>query len=858
MYGGRLWAGGRDFRGRVGTSDAIAKPLEALLYLKSHIVSHQNSDPTIQNPTPTVECFIRILGPYFRLIITQPHSPHIIPLIMTTPTPPPAVNAAAVSLNAIVGAPTARSSTIENLAFALTLQRKQREFVKSFRAATLSRRRLRASCLIQRFARGIHGWVYTTITLPLALPLPSTDVIGDDIITAATTMDDGPDPLADIRQHIPRLAASTARAIDALRLAEASFDTATNELPSAITLEDNLQLLSTLVWGIPQLRPMQLRSLVTVLHKKRIIVVDKTSGGKSHSIRMLGSLLKGVHFIFHPVLAMTADQMPKFCCGSDLYGLIQAYNLDEVATTRTVQRRIIARLLRLAKDTTTTIFFFCSPQFLVTKQSFLQSIIDLAKKGIVRSISIDEAHLWAKQGSSFREDIRQLKHDFFLPIFRDPKFSPLFFGVTATMSQITRSILSDLTTIGFPPDCRVWADFNQFEQDSIVMNHIVTSDYTRSLKKVVDYLADNEGSAFIYCNSKALTNQLLTPLETKIDERGIVADVIHIHGSLTKEEKFAFTSLLVGAITVPDFHPRALIATAAADVAIDDSRVEYVLNIEFPEDCATAVQRKGRASREGQPAQFTIVASLTGYISKVSQIYRQLDGPDKADNEDDTIGGGYMRATKQKKKAGNDRSFPLSVAQRKKLVSNQLAEFDVVANLYFLNRGCQQRRLQLYLSLGEMDSLPFGMEPCGTSCAVCTKEWFKYFLPFVKDNVIAWLETGLVRDTLPVKATADNLLQLLWKKEHKTDPWLAAIFNRPASRVCKYHVEAFYLHLLANKIITMKRQSGVLNWCLNREPVNLYVDRLCYQNERHWIHMNVIPDGVAILHRIPTLAGINI
>ena len=89
MYGGRLWAGGRDFRGRVGTSDAIAKPLEALLYLKSHIVSHQNSDPTIQNPTPTVECFIRILGPYFRLIITQPHSPHIIPLIMTTPTPPP-------------------------------------------------------------------------------------------------------------------------------------------------------------------------------------------------------------------------------------------------------------------------------------------------------------------------------------------------------------------------------------------------------------------------------------------------------------------------------------------------------------------------------------------------------------------------------------------------------------------------------------------------------------------------------------------------------------------------------------------------------------------------------------------------
>jgi len=289
---------------------------------------------------------------------------------------------------------------------------------------------------------------------------------------------------------------------------------------------------------------------------------------------------------------------------------------------------------------------------------------------MLRSVAIDEVHLWAKHGSSFRSEIRQLKNDFFHPTFKNANKCPLFVGASATLSKLGLSVISDLTTIGFPIDHCVWAEYSQFEQDSIHMTHNLTSTYTKQLDKVTDYLAGNEGAAFIYCNSKALTHKLLPSLEAKIDDRSIEADVIHIHGSMSKTEKISFTKLAVGAIAVPSFCPRVLLATAAADVAIDHPQVELVQNMEWPDDIPTLVQRRGRASRAGQPSKFILVAALSAHISKVSQIYRQLSGEQKADDEDDLIAGySPLRAPNQSSTNETEgKSYELMASQRKQLL----------------------------------------------------------------------------------------------------------------------------------------------------------------------------------------------
>jgi len=688
--------------------------------------------------------------------------------------------------------------------------------------------------------------------------LPTALVVGNALVIAETTTIQSTNIPTNPRLEIPPMVATTAFALDALRIAEASFDSSATLVAS--TRDHYLTLQSTLVWNVPNLRPMQLRCLNTILLKKRIILIDKTSGGKSHSLRMLGTLLKGIHLIFHPVLAMTADQMIKFECGSDKYGLIEAYNLDEIANSKSVQHRLIAILKRLKKGTTTTIFLFSSPQFLCKNRNFCSILINLGRVGMLRSVAIDEVHLWAKHGSSFRSEIRQLKNDFFDPTFKNSNRSPLFVGASATLSNLALSMISELTTIEFPIDHCVWAEYSQFEQDSIHMSHNLTSTYTKQLDKVIDYLADNEGTAFIYCNSKSLTHKLLPSLEAKIDDRSIEADVIHIHGSMSKTEKISFTKLLEGAIVVPVFHPRVLLATAAADVAIDHPQVELVLNMEWPDDIPTLVQRRGRASRGGQPSKFILVAALSAHISKVSQIYRQLSGEEKADNEDDLIAGySPLRPTNQSStNETKGKSYELTTSQRKRLVENELKEYEVVLNLFCVNRGCQHRRIQQYLACGEMRDLPPGITPCGTSCDICTNEWKRYFLPVVKEHVVAWLECGLVRDTLPCEATCESLLNLLWNKEHKTDPWLAAIFNRAASGIRKYHVEAFCLHLIANKIFVIEQRQKQLYWSINREPVNLYADRLCYQNDAYWTTMHLLPRDIKLNHKIPTLQGTNL
>ena len=98
------------------------------------------------------------------------------------------------------------------------------------------------------------------------------------------------------------------------------------------TLEESLALASQRVWGVV-LRAMQLIALLFLFDpsnfERKMLLLAKTGGGKSHVIRMIGTLLKGIHLIVHPLLVLTADQTAKFASGSDEFGQIGVHNLDE-------------------------------------------------------------------------------------------------------------------------------------------------------------------------------------------------------------------------------------------------------------------------------------------------------------------------------------------------------------------------------------------------------------------------------------------------------------------------------------------------------------------------------------------------
>ena len=753
-----------------------------------------------------------------------------------------------ISLAAVV-API-QPSTSDRAAAAGTLRVAQREVSQILHAAILSRNRIRAGKRIQALfqrqnaSRNNPYEMHPVPTMPIGIPPDAENIPRPPSIDTSPSV---PNlqylniQFAATRAAIPAIAAASARSHTAM---ETENVTARSTLPEPSSLEEHITNLSHLVWGVDDLWPMQLKTLRALYEHERAAVFDRTGGGKSHNIRLLGTLFGGVHLVFHPILALTADQLTQFQSGSDKYGSIIAINLDEIGTTAGVKRKIIAFLTTLKRNTSTTIFIFSSPQFMANNPSIMNSLLNnCARKGTLRSITIDEAHLWAKHGSSFCEEIRYLQHNFFAPLYAGTNSGPIFLALTATMSKQTLATLSSLVAIGFLLEKRVWADAEAFAQRNIDMHHQVSSDYTKTLDCVVDYCRDHpSGGAFVFVNTKSLSTRMLPLLEGKLGEKNVAVDVIHVHGSLAKDEKLNLIKLLMGTMTVLDFNPNILLATSAADLGINHPNVGLVLICEWPEDIATYVQRRGRSGRAGQYARVILVAGLSAYRSLIWRIYSQGDYPDEdIDADVDAIIAGVNTIVTPRKSTRNNnqrkKQYPLSSSQRKNLVNHGLAEFSDMLKVCCLIDGCQHARIQKYLATGYLANMSNStIQPCGGMRSYCTGKWQSTFLPVDRDAVVLWFNSGRVRDEFPMNATADNLFKLLWKRKH----WTTAIFDRGFSMVLKSNVEAFFLQMIAAGFIAAERKNGNLLWVVCRERLNEYTDRLVYQNDSKWhgIHLH--------------------
>ena len=120
------------------------------------------------------------------------------------------------------------------------------------------------------------------------------------------------------------------------------------------------------------------------------------------------------------------------------------------------------------------------------------------------------------------------------------------------------------------------------------------------LDLLVSYLNNYSGLAFTFANSKVLPHRLLTTIKAKLDKEAIDFDIVHLHGSLSKEEKTGFMELFTGAVIVDGFNGRVMIATAAADLGVDHRECEFVLIFEWPDSISAFKQRSGRGSRDGR------------------------------------------------------------------------------------------------------------------------------------------------------------------------------------------------------------------------------------------------------------------
>jgi len=143
-------------------------------------------------------------------------------------------------------------------------------------------------------------------------------------------------------------------------------------------------------------------------------------------------------------------------------------------------------------DTNTTIFAFASPQLLATYDYVRNAIVGKCRRnGTLRSITIDEAHLFAQHGASLREEVRHCCLHVFKAARKNVLGRPLPFYllVSATMSLADMTSMSSMTDIGFDePQYVIRGTPEDFAQESITMLIKIGDGYTREVDRVVSHL----------------------------------------------------------------------------------------------------------------------------------------------------------------------------------------------------------------------------------------------------------------------------------------------------------------------------------------------------------------------------------
>jgi superfamily II DNA helicase RecQ len=251
---------------------------------------------------------------------------------------------------------------------------------------------------------------------------------------------------------------------------------------------------------------------------------------------------RGIVLIFIPLLTLSADVMHKFEAYNPTWGKVGVYHLDD--TMYDCDRQLYSSFLRscssMRQDTSSTFFVFLSPQSLINHRDALDVFVACAHDQTLRVIAMDEAHIHVQHGTSFREEIRALRIEFFKKIFgNQPRdLHPRMIALTATLPTTYVGLLSNLLTADMSiGDSILRGSPEDFRQREITMKMDICSKKAQFVSKglvvVAEFLQANPHcSAIVFCNSRKQSQ------EKKLDHMRLSVDIININGSLDKIDKF--------------------------------------------------------------------------------------------------------------------------------------------------------------------------------------------------------------------------------------------------------------------------------------------------------------------------------
>lgn len=321
-------------------------------------------------------------------------------------------------------------------------------------------------------------------------------------------------------------------------------------------------------FGYQEFRPGQEEIIRSALARRDTMVVMPTGGGKSLCYQIPALLLDGITVVVSPLIALMKDQVDALArCG------VRATTINSTLDFSTVRQRM------------TDIRYGLYRMLYVAPERFEStSFLELMHEVRISLFAVDEAHCISEWGHDFRPSYLKLR-EAAAELGRPP-----IIALTATATPFVQEDIIRQLDLQEPKRF-----VRGFDRPNLSYNARLSADKDNDLRELMKGEMGREGSVVIYCG----TRRNVESAGTMLHAERLPVTIYHA-GMRDLDRRTAQEMFIAGKV-------KAIIATNAFGMGIDKSDVRHVIHVDMPGSIEAYYQEAGRAGRDGQPSDCTLL-----------------------------------------------------------------------------------------------------------------------------------------------------------------------------------------------------------------------------------------------------------